>query len=145
MNEINISLGSFMWPVQYFENRIDVTGMFCEPLPGILNSLICDGGAKLSETSKARLEVLSFIPLLLENIKNSFWSYEQEYRYSIAASKLPDGYAPAKPKEICIGINCNKQHEERLIAIGAELGIPVRKMKFEPLSPSYSLAIGAPL
>lgn len=144
MNESNAILKSFMWPIQYSDVRIDVTRTLCELLPGVVDSLDNDSACWNSGKLEKVLEVSS-IPLLLENIKHSFWAYEQEYRFAIAASKLPDSYAMAEPKEICIGINCSEPHEKRLISIGKELGIPVRKMVFDPLSPTYSLAISNPV
>ena len=82
-----------------------------------------------------------YIPLLLSNIKHVSWNYEKEYRCTMASNAPGPPYVAANPKEIFVGLKCSDKNAMKLQEIGDKLGIPVHRMEFDEISPSYKLSI----
>lgn len=82
-----------------------------------------------------------YITLLLSNIKYTSWSYEKEYRCTMASNARGMPYVEATPKEIFIGFHCSNKNALRLKQIADKLSVPVHKMNFDEFSPSYKLNI----
>ena len=138
MTEGNNQLKGTTFPVQYLDHRVDITDVMVSQIEAI---------AQRAEEAIARDEkkvviddlTIVYIPLLLENVKDSFWAYEQEFRCTIAESESSGPYVEAIPDEIIVGLNCSPEHQSRLVDIGCGLGIPVWKMTFDEQSPNYAL------
>lgn len=80
-----------------------------------------------------------FMTLLLCNLKHISWSYEKEFRCTIAANAAGMPYIDARPKEIYIGMQCNPVHEKQLKDIATALKIPIYKMAFDECCETYRL------
>lgn len=138
----NANLTRDVFPVQYTDTRIDIT----EPVKReLLNQLTI---SKLSLFSGGNMKVdvqkLVFLAILLENVKQTSWAYENEYRLTIPTASSPSKFAGATPHAIYIGMNCDDGHKhtedrKRLLSIGADLDIPVYEMSKAPLSTGFNL------
>jgi hypothetical protein len=80
-----------------------------------------------------------YASVLLNNLKHSSWSYENEFRCTVAANTAGVPYIKANPKEIYVGMNCSDDNTHHLLTIGNQLGIPVYKMYFDECSSEYEL------
>ena len=89
------------------------------------------------------LDDLRFVYLgcLLCNVKHISWSYEKEFRCTMASNASGMPYIDAVPSEIYIGMNCTTSNEKKLREIGCQLGIPVHKMGWDNSSSNYKLVI----
>ena len=136
----NLSLRSNTFPIQYTDDRLDITSFMHKQAQKI--GSICDqqraAGRKIIELSD--LSVI-YIHLLLCNIKQTAWSYENEYRCTTSARTPGMPYIEAKPHALYLGKNCALSHTQRLIEIARQWKIPVYKMDFDDCSSNYSLII----
>ena len=134
----NALLASCTFPVQYSEQRLDITSL----MDSIARSVT---GALETQTSDGNNEILidelsvAYLISLLCNIKQSAWAYENEYRCSMGATTAGMPYVDAKAKAVYIGMNCAPDHVKRLREIGAKLKIPVFYMVEDELSSNYKL------
>lgn len=136
--EENILLKGCTFPVQYTNERVDITGLMRRQAIKLNDAV----EKQLSEGKKVvQLDDCSlvFVEALLCNLKHSSWSYEKEFRCTIGAAAADSSYIEAKPKEIYIGMKCNPLHEIRLKEIGESWGIPVYKMGFDERTEEYCL------
>lgn len=141
---INKELSTNVFPVQYTNERLDVTALMRAQAQLISDKI--DRSEKLGE----KITVLDdfsiiYMALLLYNLKHSSWSYEKEFRCTTASNVDGMPFIEAKPKEIYIGLNCAPFHAQRLIEIGHSWQIPVYQMCFEECSETYELTVGEPL
>lgn len=134
----NSSLRSCTFPVYYTNDRLDITN--------VLDCFIKMLKAELhSQSAAGRKEILidDFIVVFLEsllcNVKQSSWSYENEYRCTEGATAPGMPFVDAKAKEIYIGMKCKEAHVKRLQEIGRALNIPVFQMGFNELTDNYRL------
>lgn len=136
----NSKLSSCTFPVQYTNERLDITSMMCD-----IAQKISDAVDRNIEAGIKKIVLNDFMiiytSILLNNIKHSSWNYENEFRCTIASNAEGAPFITAIPKEIYIGMKCSIKHTERLMAIGKSLNIPVYKMIFEDLCPEYKLSI----
>lgn len=136
--EGNLALQSNTFPVQYTNERLDVTSLMREQA-----IKACDEIER--QTAMGRKEIILddltiiFMSLLLCNLKHSSWSYEKEFRCTTASNGPGMPYIDAKPKEIYIGMDCNSNHARRLIEIADSWQIPVYKMGFDECRETYKL------
>lgn len=138
MKEGNNQLRGTTFPVQYLDHRVDITDIMVRQMQAITKraeECIARGEKRVSIDDLT----LIYIPLLLENMKDSFWSYEQEFRCSIGEGGPSVPYVNAVPDEIFVGLNCAAEHQDRLVEIGTNMAIPVWKMTYEEQSPGYEL------
>lgn len=82
---------------------------------------------------------LVYMISLFTNIKHASWSYENEFRCTIGISDEISPYINAYPKELYVGMKCNKTYKDKLISIGKELDIPVYQMTYDELSSDFNL------
>lgn len=134
----NTELSSCTFPVQYTDERIDITGLMEDQVQTIMQ-------AKSIQSSKGFKQILSdnlsliYLVSLFCNIKHISWSYENEFRCSMASNAKGMPYAPAMPKAIYIGMNCLPTYRDKLIKIAAELQIPAYQMAFDEFNSNFNL------
>lgn len=136
----NHAMKSCTFPVQYTDQRIDITSVMDSFVEAALHELEVQQAAGNKVILIHDLKVV-YIPVLLCNIKHSSWSYEKEYRCTQAAQSPNIPFVGAKPKEILIGINCKKENATQLHTIGNALGIPVHQMVFDEVTEEYCLQV----
>lgn len=125
----NIELNSNLLPVEYTEERIDITSL----LEGQLEEV-----SRIKSDSNL-IKVLSLMAIYFNCLKHASWESENEYR-CLLFEKCPGiPYVTAKPAEIFIGSKCEEKYEKELINIGHTNCIPVYKMRFEKNSVEYEL------
>jgi len=134
----NTTLRGCTFPVQYTDERVDITSLMDTQVQMILYE-------KEKQIAEGKREILLndlsliFVTILLNNIKHSSWSYENEFRCTMGFNAEGMPYTPAVPKEIFIGMKCTPTYEERIVKIAKKLKTPVYKMKFDELSSDYNL------
>lgn len=140
----NIDLRSNVFPVQYTNERLDVTALMRAQAQRISDKI--EHNEKIGE-KVTMLEDYSIIymALLLYNLKHTSWSYEKEFRCTTASNAPGMPFIDAKPKEIYIGMKCAPFHAQRLKEIGDSWQIPVYQMNFEECSENYELTVGEAL
>ncbi|MBQ9709632.1 MAG: DUF2971 domain-containing protein [Clostridia bacterium] len=134
----NLQLGACTFPVQYTEERLDITSFmkkYASMVSSEVDKQIAEGKKEIGITDLS----LIYMALFLCNIKHSTWQYEKEFRCTIGAKAKTAPYVNANPKAIYIGMNCCKKHREKLIKIAKELSVPIYQMRLEDLSEKYSL------
>ena len=137
-NEKNMQLSSCTFPVQYTDERIDVTSLMIKQMDNILNQAEIQTSRGIKKIKIDDLSLI-FMTALFTNIKYISWSYENEFRCTISDSEKKESYVSAFPKEIFIGMNCMSTYREKLINIGKKLGIPVYQMIYDELSWDFNL------
>lgn len=134
----NNLLSCSTFPVQYTDERIDITALvdqYVEYLFSVFESQFEKKTIYIADWS------LVDIALLLINLKHQSWSYEKEFRCTVASEAEGMPYIPAVPKEIYTGTKCSPIHLERLNKIAQDLNIPIHQMGFDECSPRFDLAI----
>lgn len=134
----NIDLKGNTFPVQYTDERLDVTSLMRKQALYACNEI-----ERQSALGRKKIVLddlmLIFMALLLCNVKHTSWSYEKEFRCTTGAIAPGMPFIDAKPKEIYIGMHCNPNHVMRLKEIGDSWGIPVYKMAFAECGEQYEL------
>ncbi len=122
----NEAIGSFTFPIQYLNTRIDITDYLVDTLEYFLNEK--EKPLVLGEKEMSFNDItLVLVILLLSNIKGIDWKYEKEYRISLA--KMNNSrYLDLKPFEIFIGKDCDKNNENSLIDIAKKQNINIYKL-----------------
>ena len=80
-----------------------------------------------------------YMMLFFINLKHITWSYEKEFRCTIASNAPGAPFVNATPNEIYIGMDCDSNYASELKSIANTMGIPVYKMQFDDLADSYEL------
>lgn len=136
----NPTLSGCTFPVQYSDNRLDVTGLMVSEAAMLINEIE-------QQSKMGRKQILIndlttvYMPLLLFNIKHSSWSYEKEFRCTTGATAPGMPYLDAIPKAIFIGANCRMEHIKAIEKIADHLQIPAHKMKFDEYAPTFQLSV----
>lgn len=135
-NEQNELLQMFVYPVQYSDDRFDISDIIDEQI-NLSKRRVLDPNGYLRAGNEAL--PLAVVMMMLYNIKHSSWSFEQEYRLSVPSNKpgLPE--LMVKPSKLYIGLNCPKIYSDRLRKIGRALNVPVYSMKYYERSKSFNL------
>lgn len=137
MND-NIPLSSCTFPVQYINERLDITSIMFQQAQQISNKI--DRNIEIGETKTVINDLtMVFVPCLLYNLKLDAWSYEKEFRCTTAATSKGMPFIDAKPTTIYIGMHCSDEHTNRLVQIGKSLLIPVYKMRLDQYCSDYKL------
>ena len=136
----NVELSSCTFPVQYTNDRLDVTSLMREQAQRVSNEIDRQSAMGMKEILLDDFTVI-FMSSLLCNIKHISWSYEKEFRCTTGAIAKGMPFIEANPKEIFIGMNCVPSHADRLMEISDIRNIPVYKMGFDECSESYALVI----
>lgn len=136
--ELNTELSSCTFPVQYTDERIDITSIMDRQVQQIVQQF-----EKQSQQGKKKilLDDLSLIYMTAYfcNIKHISWNYENEFRCATGANAPGMPYISAIPKEIYIGKNCTNTYLDRIIKIAKELQVPVFQMVFDELNSEFNL------
>lgn len=136
--ELNTELSSCTFPIQYTDERIDITSIMDRQAQQMVQEF-----EKQSKQGKKKilLDDLSLIYMTTYfcNIKHISWSYENEFRCITAANAPGMPYISATPKEIYIGKNCTNTYVDRIIKIAKELQVPVYQMAFDDLNSEFNL------
>lgn len=136
--EDNLDLQSLTFPVQYTDERLDMTSLMRKHA----ESICCELDKNI-ESGKEKIVtfgiLVSYIAQLMYNVKHSSWNYENEFRCIAASTSEGMPYINAKPKKIYIGMNCSAHCAQRLLEIGNSFGIPVYKMEFDEFSEAFNL------
>ena len=134
----NIRLKANLFPVQYTEERIDITGIMDNFIKELHENIeYC----KVNNIKEIKVEnlILLWISIYYSCIKHKSWSYENEIRCIIGKNTIKDSYMDAKPSAIYIGINCEDLRKKELFDIAYELDIPLYQMYFDYKSYKYEL------
>ena len=137
-NPANRTLSGCTFPVQYTEQRLDITSFmkkYAEMVAGTVDKQIEQGNKQIQISDLSLIYVAQY----LCNIKQATWQYEKEFRCTMGAIAKGMPYVDAVPKAIYIGINCSEQNRNELVAIGKKLMIPVYQMNLDELSENYKL------
>ena len=134
----NFDLKSNTFPVQYTDERLDITSLMRRQALYACNEIERQSALGRKEIVLDDL-MLIFMALLLCNVKHTSWSYEKEFRCTTGAIAMGMPFIDAKPKEIYIGMHCNPNHVMRLKEISDSWGIPVYKMAFAECGEQYEL------
>ena len=140
----NLPLSSCTFPVQYTDQRLDITSFMKEHAQMISSEV---DRQEAEGKKEIVIDALSMIYLaqLLCNIKHISWQYEKEFRCTMSAIAKGMPYVVAKPKAIYIGMNCRPDHVARLKQIANTLHIPAYKMVFDECAAMFDLAISEEL
>ena len=136
----NTALSSCTFPVQYTNQRLDITSLMDSYANMVINQIKRQSKLGYKEITIDDLSTV-YIPLLLFNIKHSSWSYEQEFRCTTGSTASGMPYLEAVPKEIFIGINCPIEEAKEIERIANIIQIPVHRMGFDECSPTFELTI----
>lgn len=139
MNEkYNVPLRSCMFPVQYVGKRIDVTEIMKKQVENILIEK-----EKAMKLGKKEILIddltLIWISSYYSCLKHISWSYENEFRCSVASNSKGMPYMNAMPKEIYVGNKCTDINKKKLIDIAYLFNIPIHFMEFDDYSLDYQL------
>ena len=131
----NSKLFSCVYPVQYTDERLDITRLVRKQAIEICSKI----DANIKDGQKITVyndRILMYVALLMYNVKHISWSYENEFRCSLSSK---DSYFTVKPSEIYIGMNCDEKNIKLLEEIADYLEIPIYRMKFKECDDSYQL------
>lgn len=136
--KMNVQLSSCTFPVQYTNQRIDITSLMAKQVENMIRAIEIQSAEGKKQILLDDLSLV-FLSSFFCNIKHISWSYENEFRCTTGA--MADGmpYVSAVPKEIYIGMNCTPTYTDRIIKIANVLQIPVYKMIFDELSTDFNL------
>lgn len=136
----NPDLGVYTFPVHYTDQRLDITTMMYSLAQKTCEAIEQNLKAGIKQTVVDDLRLL-YASTLLSNVKHSSWSYEKEFRCTIAANAKGTPFITANPKAIFIGMKCENKNADRLLKVGSHLKVPVYRMVFEECNPEYKLSI----
>lgn len=137
-NSENTELAGCTFPVQYTNERLDITSFMKKYANMVLSEID-------KQTSQGKKQIgiydlsLIYMQLYLCNIKHLSWQYEKEFRCTMAVKAKGMPYVNAVPKSIYIGMNCSDKNKKELIKIAKKLSIPIYQMRFNEISADYSL------
>lgn len=138
--ESNVELSCCTFPVQYCNQRIDVTS-FMEQQAKMLSDEIDRQSAMGNKQILINDLSMIYMSSLLCNLKHDSWSYEREFRCTTSSLAKGMPYISANPKEIFIGMNCSPEHAKQLTEIATTLNIPIHRMVFDEYSSQFGLSI----
>ena len=133
-NRLNLMLLSSLMPVQYVNDKIDITKHLVNLFNEIENMSPDENGKTIISNS------IIYVTAFLNYVKHSSWQYENELRSSTV--KLDEDFAhiDAYPESIYIGINCTKDLSENLYIIAKNNSIKLYLMKNEDNNREYELS-----
>lgn len=137
-NPDNTMLKSMSFPVQYIDERVDITTYMKKFAININNAIDNQSALGRKEILIDDASIL-YMMLFFINLKHITWSYEKEFRCTIASNAPGAPFVNATPNEIYIGMDCDSNYASELKSIANTMGIPVYKMQFDDLADSYEL------
>lgn len=134
----DLELRSSIFPIQYTDERMDVTSLIRKHAELICNKI--DENVRRGEkvTLYDDLTII-YMALLLYNVKHVSWSYEKEFRYVVPSNVKGIPYVKAVPREIYIGMKCEERHRKALGDIADYWDIPLYQMGMDECSEKYEL------
>jgi hypothetical protein len=136
--KMNVQLSGYTFPVQYTNQRIDITSLMAQQVEKIIREIEIQSAEGKKQILLDDLSLI-FLSSFFCNIKHLSWSYENEFRCTTGATAEGMPYVSAVPKEIYIGMNCMPTYTDRIIKIANALQIPVYKMIFDELRSDFNL------
>lgn len=134
----NTQLSSCTFPVQYTDQRIDVTTLVKQQVEKMIYELEIQSNEGKREILLDDLSLI-FLNSFFCNIKHISWSYENEFRCTTGTTAKGMPYVLAAPKEIYIGMNCLPTYTDRILKIAQKLQVPVYRMTFDELNEDFNL------
>lgn len=134
----NSELSSSTLPIQYTDRRVDITDIMVRTIDYVLKE-------KQRQMSQGRKVILIddlsliYTTVFLQNIKQSSWQYEKEFRCSAGRTSIGMPYMRAKPCGVYIGEKCTSVYQEKLIETTHKLNVPIYKLEFKEVNSSYQL------
>lgn len=132
----NASLLSNLMPVQYTDERLDVTDIVkgqSEKLINLIEKKMQSGEKEIIYNDL----LLPFMTILLSCVKHNSWQYENELRVFVGKTKRQN--MNAHPESIFIGAKCSEYHKGKLLEIANHLKIAAYQMYFDDHSPLFEL------
>ncbi len=136
--KINKQLSACTFPVQYTNQRIDVTTLMMQQVEKMIYELEVQSKEGKKEILLDDLSLV-FLTSFFCNIKHSSWNYENEFRCTTGTTAQGMPYVLAMPKEIYIGMNCLPTYIDRIVKIAQKLQVPVYRMVFDELNEDFNL------
>lgn len=134
----NLLLRSCLFPVQYIDERIDITSII-DSFVSELEVLI----EKAKESGEKRIGIdnliIVWISIYYACLKHSTWSYEKELRCVTSSASKGIPYISATPSAIYMGARCSGLNQQHLFNIAYQLDIPIYQMVFDEYSLKYEL------
>ena len=137
-NPDNLALSACTFPVQYTDQRLDVTS-YMKKFASMVSCEIDKQAAQGRKQIVINDLSIVYMAQYLCNIKHSSWQYEKEFRCTMGAAAKGMPYVNAVPKAIYIGMKCKEKNRSELIAIAKSLSIPIYQMSLDELSEKYEL------
>lgn len=134
----NSALSACTFPVQYTDQRLDITSLMEKYADNISLQMDMLGGKKQHQILIDDLSII-YIAQFMYNVKQLSWQYEREYRCSMGATAEGMPFCHAAPEAIYIGMNCSEEHRRRLVSIAQNLAIPAYQMIFDEQAEHYEL------
>lgn len=134
----NIQLKSCLFPVQYTDERIDITRIMDELMKEVIEAIEKNKKKNIKRTEINNL-ILIWISIYYSCIKHKSWSYEKEIRCIVSKMSPSGPYMDANPTAIYMGMNCDEFKKKELFDIAYQLDIPLYQMKFDDKSYKYEL------
>jgi hypothetical protein len=125
-------------PIQYTDRRIDITEIMVNHIDLLLKE-------KQRQMSRGMNSIIiddlmvAYTIVFLQNIKQSSWQYEKEFRCSAGRTSIGMPFMKAVPAEIYVGEKCSSAYIEGLYDIAGDLGIAIYKLEFMEYSSSFQL------
>lgn len=134
----NVKLSGCTFPVQYTNERIDITCMMDNQAQEIFLQMEIQRAAGKNEILLKDLSLV-YLSAYFCNIKHLSWNYENEFRCTTGANAKGMPFVSAEPKEIYVGMNCSSTYTEKITRLARKFEIPIYKMSFDELSPDFNL------
>lgn len=131
----NPTINNFAFPIQYIKNKIDISEYLIDFHSKFKSEYLSKDNfdiKKFVENNK----ILIYVVLMFNNLKNSSWSNEKEFRISVTDKKPV--YLSLIPEEIYIGKNCSDENTSKILKICIKENIKVYKMT-EPKNDDFEL------
>lgn len=134
----DLKLQSGIFPVQYTEERLDVTSLLRKHAELICQKI--DENVKQGEKTTIIEDLrIIYMALLLYNVKHTSWNYEKEFRCIVSSKERGMPYIKAIPKDIYIGMKCAEYHKKALMDIADYWDIPIYQMGMDECADRYEL------
>lgn len=134
----NAQLSGCTFPVQYTDQRIDITSFMDRQVRKMIQEIETQSAAGKKVILMDDLSLV-FLTSLFCNIKHLSWNYENEFRCTTGAIAKGMPYLSAMPKSVFIGMNCLSTYADRIIKIADELHIPIYRMMFDEWGSEFNL------
>jgi hypothetical protein len=138
MKADNKELAVCTLPIQYADRRIDITDIMVKLIDFVLKE-------KQRQMNQGRMRIMIddlmivYTAIFLQNIKQSSWQYEKEFRCSAGRTSIGMPFMRAMPEKIYVGEKCSSILVEKLCDIASGLDVPIYQLEFKEINNSYQL------